>query len=503
MPRDEAQTDESVARQIQHRIWLDEERARRAAEEADERLAQKLEQRERARQMKKRTQREKQQVERLSQQIGADYGLESSGLAGSSRSSSPPSPPVYQRILTEDEQELDLSEFCMPPPPGLTPEELKYFLEEQDAEIARLLQTQESKRNKNPEKEKLAVIEAQDYELALMLQKMEKDRVKRIRDKIRYKQGHHHQRGPGTEESAGPSFAIGHLEHGNYQRTSTPISLQNSFEEAQLRASEEHEYDIPENHLQREARESGDTDSLTYEEPYQLLAQLSETRPQQPFHNIAMDLDPTYQRRVQSTSLLPGYSASNLPESCVDDDDTASSRHFRSNDSLEKHHRSSQRSPEAVSPQPVMLTSTSSSRSSRTSSASHHSGNSQRSNHSANHQSFQLGPMEHDEDYAPPLPPRDVSLLSRHKVPQTGEPLLRRELPSPPQANILPPHHPQHPNRLNVDSMSSTSGNSPNRASIYSTSSSSNVFIQGHRRVYSMEKQKKEKHKSPDGCKTQ
>ena len=38
---DKMDSDESVARQIQQRIWLEEEKARRRAEEEDEKLAQK------------------------------------------------------------------------------------------------------------------------------------------------------------------------------------------------------------------------------------------------------------------------------------------------------------------------------------------------------------------------------------------------------------------------------------------------------------------------------
>ena len=530
--------DEEIAKQIQRRLWVEEERARRLAEEADERLAQKLEQKEKARQLRKRAQKEKEQVEKLTQQIGADYGLESGQL--SSSPSTPPSlsSPSFQRILTEDEQELDLSEFCMPPPPGLTPEELKFFLEDQDAEIARLLQHQELKRNKNPEKEKLAVIEAQDFELARMLQRMEKDRVRRIREKMRARQ----QRTREAEDGAGPSFAsMAHLEPENYQRTSTPISPHSSFE-AETRPVE-NEYDIPENHLLQ-----GDTESITYEEPYQLLSQASEARQkqQQSFHNIAMDLDPTYQRRSQAYSstsplMMPGHSASNLLESCVDDGDemtTAGSPQFgaliRPNDSLEKLHRTSNNRADSAGP---VTSSTSSSRSSRTSASSRHSGDSrgQRSDHSASARGHQQHVMMSD-DYAPPLPPRDNSLLSRHRA------QLHQQSPSPPAARSsavatasavaastppplppplpsadskpfasspptgtnyqhLPPHHPQHPNRRSHGADTGVPSPS-NRSSIYSVTSA-NMPIQGQRRIASMEKPKKEKHKGQDGCKTQ
>ena len=65
--------DEKIARKIEHRLLLEEEEAKKAAEEADAKLAKKLMEKEKAKQIRKRIEKEKQQVERLSAQIGTDF----------------------------------------------------------------------------------------------------------------------------------------------------------------------------------------------------------------------------------------------------------------------------------------------------------------------------------------------------------------------------------------------------------------------------------------------
>lgn len=474
--KNEIESDEMLAKQIEHRLWLEEQNKKKATEEADERLAKKLVEKEKARQIRKRLQKEKQQVERLSIQIGADYCAGTSeGPSSSNYVEIMHSKPTYHRILTEDDQELDLSEFCMPPPPGLTPEELKYFLEEQDAEIARLLQRQELKRSKNPEKEKLAVIEAQDYEIAKMLQKQEKDRVRRIKERVRARQQRQKQ------EFSGSNGELSNTNTTNYQRASTPISPQTSLDDSQIIQNEEHVYDIPESNF------DCDADSETYEEPYQILSQQNDARLKQNFHNIAIDLDPTYQRRIQSNQQSP------LMESCVDDDDDDNpigeqmeslSSMTRSHDSLELTQRANR-----FSDTTQQRASTTSSRSSRGSSSSHHSSN--RSNKSADPPRC-VPDDSNEEDYAPPLPPRDVSLLSRNK---TDSDNLKNSI------NLLPPHHPQHPNRRTTESASPNSNYQLNRSSFITPTS--NLPIPGQRRVMSMEKQKKDRQRHQDGCKTQ
>ncbi|CAN7986048.1 unnamed protein product [Ixodes hexagonus] len=85
------------------------------------------------------------------------------------------------------ERDSDFSDFCLQPPPGLEGEELRRFQEEQDAELARLLQEQETKRRGQSAKDRQMAMEAQDRELAKMLQDQEKARLRRARERARQK----------------------------------------------------------------------------------------------------------------------------------------------------------------------------------------------------------------------------------------------------------------------------------------------------------------------------
>lgn len=85
------------------------------------------------------------------------------------------------------ERDSDFSDFCLQPPPGLEGEELRRFQEEQDAELARLLQEQETKRRGQSAKDRQIAMEAQDRELAKMLQDQEKARLRRARERARQK----------------------------------------------------------------------------------------------------------------------------------------------------------------------------------------------------------------------------------------------------------------------------------------------------------------------------
>ncbi|OTF73351.1 Coiled-coil domain-containing protein [Euroglyphus maynei] len=478
--------DEKMARKIERRLLLEEEEAKKAAEEADAKLAKKLMEKEKAKQIRKRIEKEKQQVERLSAQIGTDLcsldiheqpvNLNQKTLDRYARSKN-------HRIMTEDEQELDLSEFCMPPPPGLNPEELKLFLEEQDAEIAQLLQHQELKRNRNPVKEKLALIEQQDFEIAKMLQKMEKERYKKIKEKLRNNQ----RLNRSTDQDS--NFRVD-LRQEDYQRTSTPLSSMESSEPNKV----ENDYDIPENHLTS-------PHDQTYEEPYNLL---SETTLAQSFHNIAIDLDPTYKRRLKQSQC--SSSQGNLTESCVDDDDDDGDNDYRVEqinktgspisqpthrsyrDSFEKLHSTARTTTSGYIRNPPS-TCTSSSRSSNTSSENRNLHNQE---------------QQKSDDFAPPLPPRDMSLMHNYKPTTNVDPdhqiwkeSIRGKIVS---NNLLPPHHPQHPNRQQNNDFLAIHPLSDNDQS--SSSTINNALVQGQWRMASIEKPQKKMNKS-DGCRTQ
>lgn len=85
----------------------------------------------------------------------------------------------------DDLGDTDFSDFCLQPPPHLEGEELRKFCEDQDAELARLLQEQETKRRGPSVRDHQIAIEAQDRELAKLLQDQERARARRAREKAR------------------------------------------------------------------------------------------------------------------------------------------------------------------------------------------------------------------------------------------------------------------------------------------------------------------------------
>ncbi|KAH9376943.1 hypothetical protein HPB48_002742 [Haemaphysalis longicornis] len=113
-----------------------------------------------------------------------------------------------------DSRDEDFSDFCLQPPPGLSGEDLRKFQEEQDAELARLLQEQETKRRGASAKDRQIAMEAQDRELAKMLQDQEKARLRRARERARQKallqqQQQQMVRPADGGEPAGAAFLVG------------------------------------------------------------------------------------------------------------------------------------------------------------------------------------------------------------------------------------------------------------------------------------------------------
>ncbi|RWS28359.1 Coiled-coil domain-containing protein 3-like protein [Leptotrombidium deliense] len=160
--------DEQIAKEI-HDEYTTEERRVQLLKEEDERLAKKLHEKEKERQQKRRLQKERQQLEKIKVEKGLVSNMDSLN--------------IEETHLND----IDLSDFCMKPPPGLSEEELKHFLAEQDAEIALFLQQQEAKRSDSLLKERRMLVEAQDFEIARLLQIEEKARIKRLKERARQK----------------------------------------------------------------------------------------------------------------------------------------------------------------------------------------------------------------------------------------------------------------------------------------------------------------------------
>lgn len=243
--QEQIDNDVRIAQQLQE----EELRARDAGVEVDmvERdrlLALKLQNKEKQRVLRRRMEKEKRQVERL-RSNNSDKSAEYINQNFDLNNAIPDTP----------SNEVDLSEFCMKPPPGLTEDELSAFQAEQDAELARYLQQQEIK--KDALKSQLTVIETQDQELARALQEQEKAKIRKHRERSRAKTS---------------SKVVVNVE--SRVKTRTHSGSNNSDSTPEYREP----YD----------------DNNIYEPNHERVLS-SERTPN--FHNVAMDLDPTYSKR--------------------------------------------------------------------------------------------------------------------------------------------------------------------------------------------------------------
>jgi hypothetical protein len=149
-----------------------------------------------------------------------------------------------------DLSDLDLSEFCIKPPSGLSPEQLKAFQDEQDAELARFLQQHEAKRSQSTARERQQLIEAQDQEIARVLQEQERAKAKRLREKARLKKQQNGGHAPDVPTGPRPPYP----ESSCSRDEITPDEITSDAQELAKRA-------LP---------------------------------PLPNYHNVAIDLDPTY-----------------------------------------------------------------------------------------------------------------------------------------------------------------------------------------------------------------
>lgn len=238
--------------------------------ERDRQLAQKLQAKEKMRMLRRKLAREKRQVARLS-----------SGQPEAS----------FPSIL--DDTDADMSDFCMKAPSGLSEEETRIFQEEQDAELARFLQQQEAARNLV--KERLQVIEDQDREIARILQEKEKAKLRRLREKNRDRKqrsssrdasGHHQARDAGQETS--PSSAS--TTCAKFIEANSPVST--------LRNTDSTNYEP----TCDEAASSPHTSTSQSDEQCDTSLNCN-------YHNVAIDLDPTYHKRILPQSSCASHDA--------------------------------------------------------------------------------------------------------------------------------------------------------------------------------------------------
>lgn len=215
---------------------------------------------------------------------------------------------------SEDLLDTDLSDFCMKPPPGLSEEDARIFQEEQDAELARFLQRQETL--KNLVKEKRQEIESHDAEIARMLHEQERLKLRRMKDKRRRKQ---------QQETNEPVNERDHLHRHQLPPLQAPINSRSNHHNNNnhYQSQEEIEEELRRKQRERELSGMGSYDvleSMSYAPKHPHIKQITpplktKTEHQQlyqttpstssqgntsTFHNIAMDLDPTYKRNSDS-----------------------------------------------------------------------------------------------------------------------------------------------------------------------------------------------------------
>ncbi|XP_063864098.1 uncharacterized protein LOC135102661 isoform X1 [Scylla paramamosain] len=140
--------------------------------------------------------RELRQVEREAAYLGINTGNDNVALlsrkerrersASQAGATSEGSAPASSSGVSSDLS--DLSDFCLQPTNDMDEEEQRALQEDQDAELARLLQEQDGKRRGDLlHRDQLLAIEAQDRELAKVLQEQERAKAKKAREKARQK----------------------------------------------------------------------------------------------------------------------------------------------------------------------------------------------------------------------------------------------------------------------------------------------------------------------------
>lgn len=221
-------------------------------EQRDRLLALKLQNKERQRVLRRRLEKEKREVERLrAQRLSAE-------LSDSNPLEMPPVPPMPPI----PDNDADLTEFMIKPPPGLTDEELIAFQEEQDAELARLLQTNEIK--KDALKNQLGLIESQDAEIARALQEKEKAKAKEKARKLKEKAR---------------------------ARTSSKMVIESNIN------TEIHSYSDANGTTTIHLVEANAQRIESQPTPAAAASTPPKENPRPNFHNVAIDLDPTYKKQ--------------------------------------------------------------------------------------------------------------------------------------------------------------------------------------------------------------
>ncbi|KAG8196227.1 hypothetical protein JTE90_007949 [Oedothorax gibbosus] len=176
--KEQEDQDAYLAQQLQEKIMKEEMEHQRRIEEEDQRIALELQKKDKLRLQRKREEREMRQAEKARAE-----------LSGASNSSSVKSMEdvMCTRETATSPLDRNFSLLSLEPPENLSPEEFQQFVQRRDAELARLLQEQESKPTCESKDDRQVAIEAQDRELAKVLQEQERARARKARERARQK----------------------------------------------------------------------------------------------------------------------------------------------------------------------------------------------------------------------------------------------------------------------------------------------------------------------------
>ncbi|XP_070207936.1 uncharacterized abhydrolase domain-containing protein DDB_G0269086-like [Littorina saxatilis] len=260
----QAEADEIVARRVNRQIQDEARRTEVVREIEDEELARQLQDKEKAKYekylQKKRERKLKKEREKLEQELAknteearltvhpaadgsntdqARQDMEALRLQGASPANGVTR---YQYRVTPAghiEDDGDFSDFFAVPPDNLHPEEWEKMQQQQDEELARLLQEQEHKRTKaEVDKHKLREIEQRDEQLAVIIQEQEKLKDKKYKQKLQQRKEQkklekQHSEGLPLGASAnmlsqmGPTATATDHNHHLYRRNSYTKSIDN------------------------------------------------------------------------------------------------------------------------------------------------------------------------------------------------------------------------------------------------------------------------------------
>ncbi|XP_067005239.2 GRB10-interacting GYF protein 2 isoform X2 [Anabrus simplex] len=352
--------DARVAKQLAERIEREELERQRAREEEDEVIARCLQERERLKAAEVERQKKKEQMPtELVSESSSQYhhDINSVGLPLPSEYQ-----PPYGRLDSLSQQlrlcninETPLQSACQSlcdpraasayqissdtvvqeayeitpghSPPSLTEEEARRIQEEQDAELARLLQEQEGLQQCSMlDQDRLMAIEAQDKELARLLQERERAKAKRARERAKQRALLKKQQ----QQPLSPPVVLSDDEG----FVTSPPGLPSPYQEWPERGDE-----LPRTTATRptDLDLSGTRGSVPrakqrYPDPeaIEVLPSSPEAGPSHVLPNIAMAIDPTYPRRAGgATALYTDTPPSNmsspaisLPPPDFEDDDS-------------------------------------------------------------------------------------------------------------------------------------------------------------------------------------